>query len=283
MSREYFDSRHVHHQASPCMTNEAPSSPSDVRSENSTVSSIEVVWDAPTESGSSTVVGYVARIYRHGARVAFAEVSSQSTSAVFTGLLPLTSYTVKVAAVNDEGIGAWSDASDVITTLAVPPKCTTNRMWPPDANKNTSHFRQHTRMTSCTSALTWSPVTQSSSGWMNASVWSTSSTRYVPSLHAPNYTDHAVLGSGSYEVEVPCGEVYASSLTLDGGRVIVESESTVVLELVRECHKFTTGHQSRTQTLQYIHDLHVATGVIMCEQRGTWSSSKCVIVECIAA
>ena len=221
-------------QMSECVSNAAPMKCDNVAASSISVRSVTVMWSSPAYVGSSAVVGYVARIYRHGARVAFAEVSSQSTSAVFTGLSPLTSYTVKVAAVNDEGIGAWSDASDVITTLAVPPKCTTNRMWPPDANKNTSHFRQHTRMTSCTSALTWSPVTQSSSGWMNASVWSTSSTRYVPSLHAPNYTDHAVLGSGSYEVEVPCGEVYASSLTLDGGRVIVESESTVVLELVRE-------------------------------------------------
>lgn len=86
--------------------------------------SVALTWTAPASNGGSAVTDYVVQ-YRpgsSGAWTTFADGTSTSLSATVTGLSNATAYTFQVAAVNAIGQGAYSTASNSVTTLtpAVP-------------------------------------------------------------------------------------------------------------------------------------------------------------------
>jgi titin len=85
-------------------------------------SSVALYWAAPTISGSSAVSNYVVQ-YATSPYTSWtnaAECTGTSTSCDVTGLTNGTGYEFEVAAVNNEGQGAYSAASDVVTPTGPP-------------------------------------------------------------------------------------------------------------------------------------------------------------------
>jgi hypothetical protein len=89
--------------------------------------SASVGWAAPADDGGTTITSYVITPYIGAAAQTAVTVSGTSTSAIVEGLLPGTSYTFTVAAVNADGNGPSSSASTSVTPyqLAYPPPTTT--------------------------------------------------------------------------------------------------------------------------------------------------------------
>ena len=72
--------------------------------------SLAVTWAAPAESGGAAVEGYVVQWHASGQSFSAArQRTTTSTSATVPGLVNGTTYTVRVAAVNGVGAGAWSE------------------------------------------------------------------------------------------------------------------------------------------------------------------------------
>jgi titin len=85
-------------------------------------SSVALYWAAPTVTGSSAVANYVVR-YATSPFTSWTtatECTGTSTSCVVTGLTNGTGYEFEVAAVNGEGQGVYSAASDVVTPTGPP-------------------------------------------------------------------------------------------------------------------------------------------------------------------
>ena len=102
--------------------NEPPpklSTPTASRASSNYHSSLDLSWTAPTMTGKPAVTGYDVQYRKVGATdwTDFAH-SGTSTSTTLTGLDEDTSYDVRVRAVNDEGNGDWSDATQFTTDPA---------------------------------------------------------------------------------------------------------------------------------------------------------------------
>ncbi len=104
---------------------QAPSTPSNVQSNNVSFSAFDLSWQAATDN-SGTVAEYV--IYLNGSEVR----RVQSTSATITGLTDNTVYDVRIAAVDGSGnISAQSDLLQV-TTNSRPPSPPPFAQWSMD-------------------------------------------------------------------------------------------------------------------------------------------------------
>ncbi|WP_292732944.1 fibronectin type III domain-containing protein [Microbacterium sp. UBA1097] len=97
----------------------APEAPVDVRAAATSQSTASVSWTAPATDGGAEVVGYELTV-RRGAEPVAAAVTVTGTSALISGLLPKTEYTVTVAARNSAGLGAASAATAFTTPDALP-------------------------------------------------------------------------------------------------------------------------------------------------------------------
>ncbi|XP_078593113.1 contactin-1a-like [Branchiostoma floridae x Branchiostoma japonicum] len=97
-----------------------PSAPEVLRFSSVSTDSLEVEVSAPEDDGGSTIINYVIQIRQSEQEVEWREFVSQNAGPVeMTGLLPATTYEVRVAAVNaDNGQGPYS-AVETVTTLDV--------------------------------------------------------------------------------------------------------------------------------------------------------------------
>jgi titin len=92
-------------------------------SKNDLTASIDVTWLAPTYNGGCTVSGYVVERQVAGQTAWGNPIPSGSLSLSITkalGLAPVTTYSIRVAAVNLGGQGQFSAAPDPVTTGDVP-------------------------------------------------------------------------------------------------------------------------------------------------------------------
>ena len=85
-------------------------------------SSVALYWAAPANAGSSAVTNYVVQYATspYTSWTTASECSGTATSCDVTGLTNGTGYEFEVAAVNDEGQGGYSAASDVVTPTGPP-------------------------------------------------------------------------------------------------------------------------------------------------------------------
>jgi titin len=90
-----------------------PATPSVSRTAKSD-NSITVGWSIP-DNGGLAINGYRVEISTDGSNWMLAESSLTWTSKLITGLDPRTNYRVRVAALNENGTGAWGLATDLIT------------------------------------------------------------------------------------------------------------------------------------------------------------------------
>ena len=98
----------------------APAAPTVTPTSGSTTS-LDVSWTAPANTGRPTITGYDLQ-YRVDGESSWTDGPQgvSGTSASIVGLVAGTSYEVQVRAVNTDGAGAWSGASDGDTTLPTP-------------------------------------------------------------------------------------------------------------------------------------------------------------------
>lgn len=72
---------------------------------------LELSWTAPSDPGTSAITGYVVEYTPSGGAAQTVNTGSTSASYTLTGLTNGTSYSVRVAAVNAAGTGAYSQAA----------------------------------------------------------------------------------------------------------------------------------------------------------------------------
>ena len=99
---------------------EAPAQPAapTVTAAAATPTQLSVSWTAPTNAGPALTdydVRYRADVTAPNGDFTDAHYNGTTTSTTLTDLKPSTSYQVQVRAVNDEGIGPWSDAGTAKT------------------------------------------------------------------------------------------------------------------------------------------------------------------------
>ncbi|GIF02235.1 fibronectin type III domain-containing protein [Paractinoplanes rishiriensis] len=97
----------------------APSAPGTPAISAIGPTSATVAWSTPADPGGTAITGY--QIQR-ATTADFADsttVTDAGSPVTLTGLLPGTTYYVRVRAVNAAGLGAWSPAADVTTLSGV--------------------------------------------------------------------------------------------------------------------------------------------------------------------
>ena len=98
-----------------------PDAPSVAQDSNSPTSALTVTWTAPDMTGKPVISGYGLRYRAEGAQNWTAyPVAGTVTTATITGLESGTTYEAQVRAVNDEGIGPWSDSGVGATAKSTP-------------------------------------------------------------------------------------------------------------------------------------------------------------------
>ena len=102
---------------------------------------IGLSWTAPASNGGSAITDYVIQYLYGGTWIPFVDGTSNSTSALVTGLTNGTSYDFRVAAVNSAGQGSWSTSVTAIPATV------------PGAVTSLSNAR--TDLTTTSAALTW--------------------------------------------------------------------------------------------------------------------------------
>ncbi len=98
-----------------------PDAPSVAQDSNSPTSALTVTWTAPDMTGKPAITGYGLRYRAEGAQNWTAyPVAGTVTTATITGLKSDTTYEAQVRAINDEGIGPWSDSGVGATAKPIP-------------------------------------------------------------------------------------------------------------------------------------------------------------------
>ena len=184
-----------------------------------------VSWESPAYNGSSALVSFIVYVYESESsdwdqRLV---MPASARHVLVDDLLADTPYYAVVHAVNDEGAGEASVASAFVSTLPMP--------------------------LNCSMLVTWYPG--ESGMWDNVSSWSAMTQRYVASSTGlPNEWSHVAMTSGYYDVTISGGGgsggglmmmngnrsgstiVDVSSVTMLGGRLVVEDGSGVIVGLV---------------------------------------------------
>ena len=106
-------------------SNQLPAAPTNLQADELTSNSVTISWDAPTSTGGTPIVDYIARHCRTFALTGLstcdrADFGKPATSHQFKGLKVNLEYQVQVRAVNEAGRGPWS------TALTVEPKPATD-------------------------------------------------------------------------------------------------------------------------------------------------------------
>ena len=103
-----------------------PQEPTNLTASRVTATGASLAWRAPTNTGGARITDYQVELSSDGG-VSWSTVSkrvSNSTRLALNGLAPVTTYQVRVSAVNRAGTGAAVTGS--FTTLAGPPSAPTN-------------------------------------------------------------------------------------------------------------------------------------------------------------
>eukprot|EP00457_Paulinella_chromatophora_P001052 gb/GEZN01001054.1/.p1 GENE.gb/GEZN01001054.1/~~gb/GEZN01001054.1/.p1 ORF type:complete len:1086 (+),score=113.79 gb/GEZN01001054.1/:40-3297(+) len=99
-----------------------PSPPTNIRLWiGSTDTVLEVLWDAPTDVGSSPITNYTVTYRKAGTSRNYTSVLVAGTSATLSGLTANTAYDVAVGAISNAGAGALSSSTS-LSTFANPPR-----------------------------------------------------------------------------------------------------------------------------------------------------------------
>ena len=98
----------------------APGAPTGVTATSGNASAT-VAWTVPSSTGNSAIASYVVTPYVGTIAMATRTFNSTTTTETVTGLMPRTTYSFTVAAVNAAGTGAPSGPSNLVTV----PKATT--------------------------------------------------------------------------------------------------------------------------------------------------------------
>ncbi len=100
-----------------------PNAPRRLTARARSATSIELDWTAPLSSGGGSITGYTIQVSPNGRTrwtVVESDTGSRATSYTDTGLDPGSTRHYRVAAINNEGRGDWSDIADATTDLAAP-------------------------------------------------------------------------------------------------------------------------------------------------------------------
>ena len=88
----------------------SPDAPENLRAEADGKTRITLTWDAPTDTGGATIIGYRIDYFTdNGGEWMALELDYERTTYGHSGLLPGGSYCYRVAAVHDNGTGLFSD------------------------------------------------------------------------------------------------------------------------------------------------------------------------------
>ena len=100
-----------------------PRAPRQLTATARSASSIELDWRVPLSSGGSSITGYRIEVSPNGRTrwtVVESDTRSRATDYTDTGLDPGTTRYYRVAAINDEGWGDWSNVADATTDVSAP-------------------------------------------------------------------------------------------------------------------------------------------------------------------
>jgi titin len=83
---------------------------------------VALTWVAPSANGGASITDYVIQVSSDAGSSwnVFSDATSALASALVTGLTNGTNYTFRVAAVNNVGVGAYSNASASVTPFTIP-------------------------------------------------------------------------------------------------------------------------------------------------------------------
>jgi predicted phage tail protein len=166
---------------------------------------VALTWAAPAVNGGATITDYVVQSSTDGSTwTAFADGTSSATSATVTGLTNGTSYTFRVAAINNVGTGSYSAASAAVTprTLAEAPTAVVGTYgntevaltWSAPAIDGGAAVSDYIVQYSSNAGSTWSTFSDSTSSSTSATVTGlTNGTSYTFRVAATNN-----VGTGSY-------------------------------------------------------------------------------------
>jgi hypothetical protein len=126
---------------------------------------IGLSWTAPTSDGGSAITDYVIQYLYGGTWIPFVDGTSNSTSAIVTGLTNGTAYDFRVAAVNSAGQGNWS--TSIASTPATVPgpvtllsgslsSTTATVQWTPPANPSGASVTGFKVSYKLSNSVTWS-------------------------------------------------------------------------------------------------------------------------------
>ena len=100
-----------------------PDAPTDLEAVADGTSQIDLAWSAPDYDGGDEISGYLIEESRDGGEMwteLVANTGSTSTAYSHTGLAPATTVRYRVAAINSEGAGDYSNVADAKTDATVP-------------------------------------------------------------------------------------------------------------------------------------------------------------------
>lgn len=102
-----------------CLPSDTPAPPSMPRITDTTKHSISMTWTRPMYDGGSDVTGYVVEILEEGTEQWYRATTKaiNTNKYVAAGLAANKKYRFRVAAVNSNGTGEFSEPSDEVTPL----------------------------------------------------------------------------------------------------------------------------------------------------------------------
>ena len=93
-----------------------PGAPTGVRAVADSTTTATITWTAPSERGGSAITGYVVEESVNGSAYAVrGQPSAAATEAIVEGMTPGATYQYRIAAINAEGTGAFSQPSTPLT------------------------------------------------------------------------------------------------------------------------------------------------------------------------
>lgn len=194
-----------------------PTAPTSVVGKPASSTSATLTWAPPTNSGSSAITGY--RVTRDAGSIAgqnpwSATVAATARSQAFTRLLPGSTYTLSVSAINAQGTGPA--ASVTVTVPAAVPTAPTSVSVSKDDRAKTASIQWQPPISNGGSPITGYLVARNAGSLPGQNPWST-----VVSATTRSYTFTGLLSGSTYQLSVQAingsgaGLAASGSVTLD--------------------------------------------------------------------